>query len=209
MLVDSDFLTLTEDRWKVPAPKVLSTNQLSLPSGKIIAQLDFQDPGILCTESKETGLDLFFRPDDDLQKVVRPETIVPLELSGSGSFAYIGNKPRIYEFKSSRDQEEFIFPFGALHLDIVVPHVGGSPSYRMKIFHPFLWAEVDLAEAIFALTRFHVPDGSAAADLLDETTFKAYSELNLSPEYRQRFTFWREVDRSISETISRTDRLSE
>lgn len=203
MLISTDNTTLASDRWKAPAPVVQNSSDLTTGGGRQMVLLDFDPPGIMCIDSDEKLFDVFFRPDSGLQKAVRPSRIMPLELSGSGSFAYTGKYPRLFTFTGDGDQEEFSWPYGATHLEIEKPFIqGGTPSYRLKVFQPYLWNEIDFAEMLFAWTRFHTGGGAAAAAELDFDSLKAYSELVLSLRYRQRYTIWREIDRSIADQVN-------
>jgi len=67
---------------------------------------------------------------------------------------------------------------------------------------PYTWDRVDVAETIWALTRFYSHSGiMIPTRYLDQTSFVAYSNYVENLLYRSELFVWREVDVSIGELI--------
>lgn len=78
---------------------------------------------------------------------------------------------------------------------------GSAILTTFRMFVPYCWEEKDLAEIIFAWTRFHSGGGTAARDALHKQSFLDHSSAMQDPFRRQRFTLYREIDRSLGEMI--------
>lgn len=207
MLIATQWDTPTIDVWRVPAPTLSSTSSTS-SGGRSIRIIDATSNDLLVGPIGIDAIDIAFL-DLDYAEVPRAEAMTPIRHSGAGR-DLLDEDARIWTFeRDSEDPEQDWFGLSRVTgVEILLPKdaPGSSESWGVAWNQPWAWLEQGLAEIIFALTVFHANGDDTAdtarRDLLDRTSFLAYADTNSRRIFkRQRFSFFRQVGKSLAETI--------
>jgi hypothetical protein len=182
------------DPYLAPAPTITSHVDGSPSAGEV--HITASASALFCTPSSPDLHDVYWQETNDNRHRHLPDyngSVNPVPgslqldeaLRVQDGFATFGEDVEYYAVGLSNN------------LSIKKPAVSGTVSASLEIWTPYCWLNLDLAQLIWAVTRFHQAQKLNTDVLLHRDSFIAYSERMNDHRYRQFWNTYRKVDETI------------
>ncbi len=198
MVLDSTKWASTSDGDLATQPVVNAAPTNDVTNHKYTITFSSSDGGVMVTDSLEEFAEyLWENASNEFHPVKGDGKAISVSIATSDT---VVNQSSY--FRSIYNSPSASYAVGLTHNISIYYDADGSGSFTLSIYTPYFWPAVDLAELIFAWTRFYTDGGVTARDELDEASLEAYSTRMQNHLFRVELWVWRESRKSMASLLA-------